>query len=546
MGADRDESDAMRRLVNAGIRLHGLATESEIVACIVDETTALLDARRVLVVLQQGDALRMAASHVPAGETADALFRAIAPWLAEARKRRKAGLRRGPEDAAPVDQRSCLVAPMLAGDALLGYLYCDIDGRFGRYAKPECDLLAMLAAQAGAALAHAIEKARLLDEKQRLLKETEQRNAELAVINAIQHGLAGSLDFEAIVDRVGDKLRDVFKTGNLGIRWHDAGTVSYLYEYQRGVRIFPEPHAIRPDSPVARTLEQREVFLVNTRAESEAMGLRMIPGTDAGRSIVVVPIVTSDRLLGGIAMEDYDRDHAFGPNDVRLLQTVASSMGVAMENVRLFNETQEALARQTASADILRVISSSPTDVQPVFEAIVTTALRLLSCARTAVLRCDEQRFYTTVQADATGIMPRVELGAPIDPAANFPSRVIVDRAPLHLPDWSAIELTAHERHIQEVMGTHASLMLPLLRGDTCIGVLAFMRKEAVAFTTTEIALAQSFADQAMIAIENVRLFNETEDRARTADRGPAKSCAPSPMRKPMRTRSSKPSRAAP
>src|SRR5207253_461228 len=105
-------------------------------------------------------------------------------------------------------------------------------------------LLQTIAASMGVAL----ENARLFDETQRLLKETEQRNAELAVINAIQHGIAAELDFQAIVDLVGDKLREIFAAGDLGIRWHDpqSDLIHQLYVVRRGVREWPAPVAPSP------------------------------------------------------------------------------------------------------------------------------------------------------------------------------------------------------------------------------------------------------------------------------------------------------------
>ena len=99
-----------------------------------------------------------------------------------------------------------------------------------------------------------------------------------------------------------------------------------------------------------------------------------------------------------------------------------------------------------------------------------------------------------------------------VDPDANFPSRVILSKSILHLPDWQAIDLPEHERRIQESHGVRSSLLLPLLREGECIGVLALVRKTTGAFGEAEIALAKSFVDQALIAIENTRLFNETQE----------------------------------
>ena len=221
------------------------------------------------------------------------------------------------------------------------------------------------------------------------------------------------------------------------------------------------------------------------------------------------------------------------------LGTVAATDPLALENARLLAETQrllmEALSRQTATADILRVISSSPTDVRPVFEAIVGTAVRLLSCARAALMRRNGNTYSPVARASVDdfhkGVGPPV---VPIDPAANFPSRVFVDKTMLHIPDWSAIDLPEHEQRIRAVTRCESSLMLPLLREDECIGVLVLQRASAGAFSESEIALAKSFVDQAVIAIENVRLFNETQEALERPDRDGGDSAKSSASRRPM------------
>ncbi len=569
---------------------------------------------------------------------------------------------------------SALQVPIIGGDRVLGQIAVESFERGHAFGASEVRLLQTVGSSMGVAL----ENARLFDETQRLLKETEQRNAELAVINSIQQGMAGSLDFQAIIDLVGDKLREVFATGDISMRWWEesTGLVTGLYTYEHGVRLSNPPKV--PNAFIDRILRTRKAGVANTRDEQVAAGIPgPFPGTDWCDSIVGVPIVGSDHVLGLILLENHEREHAFGESDVRLLGTLAASMGVALENARLFDETQqraaelatvntvsqqlaakldvdaliglvgeqirnvfkadiayvalldrttnliefryqygeenaslpygqgltskiietgkalilnsdvnqrsqqiganlvgknalsylgvpifvagvcegvvsvqstqregeydtddqrlletiaanvgvalqnallfdqteEALERQTASADILKVISQSPTDVQPVFDAIATTALRLLSCVRTAVLRCDHNTFSPVAAALASGLTNSLAMVVvPIDADANFPSRVILSKAPLHIPDWSAIELPPHERDIQAKTGCLASLMLPLLRGTECIGVLVFQRDVTGAFSEQQIALAQSFVDQAVIAVENVRLFNETKE----------------------------------
>jgi GAF domain-containing protein len=147
-----------------------------------------------------------------------------------------------------------------------------------------------------------------------------------------------------------------------------------------------------------------------------------------------------------------------------------------------------------------------------VFDAIVTTAVPLIGCDKVFVLRTDGQVLRLAAGAGPNGLIPDLAATTiPIDTDANFPSRVVVDKVALHLPDWSAIELPEQERRVHASGGVGASLMLPLLRADECIGVLSFGRSRAGAFTAKEIALAESFRDQAVIAIENARLHAELE-----------------------------------
>jgi two-component system, NtrC family, sensor kinase len=180
---------------------------------------------------------------------------------------------------------------------------------------------------------------------------------------------------------------------------------------------------------------------------------------------------------------------------------------------RLTRELGEALQRQAATADILKVIASSPTDTQPVFEAIVLTAVRLLRCDMSFVMLCDPPAFWVAAAATPEGLFDELTLiKEPIDPSANFPSRTIVEKRALYLPDWSLIDLPEHERHIHETVGVNSALYLPLMREGECIGLLTLGGKQANIFGESEIALAESFRDQALIAIENTRLFNETKE----------------------------------
>jgi two-component system, NtrC family, sensor kinase len=176
-------------------------------------------------------------------------------------------------------------------------------------------------------------------------------------------------------------------------------------------------------------------------------------------------------------------------------------------------ERDEALARQSATSEILRVISQSPTDVQPVFDAIVLTATRLFRRDMAFILACDATTYRPVATARPDGLLDTPHLASvAIDSDANFPSRVIVTGKNLHLPDWSAVELPDYERMVHQTLGINSALYLPLLREKKCVGVLGIAGKRAGIFSESEIALAESFRDQALIAIENTRLFNETRE----------------------------------
>jgi len=179
----------------------------------------------------------------------------------------------------------------------------------------------------------------------------------------------------------------------------------------------------------------------------------------------------------------------------------------------LRSQLRAARDRQAASAEILRVISQSLTDTQPVFEAIVLTAVRLLRCDMSFVMLCDPPAFWVAAAATPEGLFDELTLKKePIDPSANFPSRTIVEKRAIYLPDWSLIELPEHERRVHETVGVNSALYLPLMREGECIGLLTLGGKQANIFGESEIALAESFRDQALIAIENARLFSETQE----------------------------------
>ena len=498
--------EPVERLVDAALRLTQVATEAELLADLVDEATSLTGAARVLLVLESPGGPGIAGSSLPGGEDPAALQAAISPWLDDARRTHAVALRHGPEGAEPADQRSCLIAPLLAQHELLGCLYADIEGDRGRFDDADAELLSRLAAQAAVALIHLRLAATLRRTVAERTAELEQRASELAVINRIQQGMAGALGFQAIVDLVGDKLREVLHSGDMGIRWldHDTHTVHYLYEFEHGVRLDIPPETFTA-ARWASIEFHREPVLRRTAAEIAA--IQRVPGTDASKSSAEVPIVGGDRILGSIIVESFERENAFSDDDVRLLQTVAASMGVALENARLHTETREALDRQTATAEVLRVLGSSMTDTQPVFDAIVGNCGRLFGDSRVVLWLIDDGRLHARA---SNGGLPSETI--PLDHQSPI-GACVVDVRTVHLKD---LELAAEQyplvRNFGLKSGFRTGVYAPLVREGQAIGGLAVLRREPNSFTDKDVALLGTFTDQAVIAIQNARQFNETQE----------------------------------
>ena len=408
--------------------------------------------------------------------------------------------------------RSIALVPVRAAGELCGFIRLEQVGREHAFGAGEIRSMEGIASSLGLALRNA----RLFDDVREARVQAEQRAAELALINRIQEGIAARLDFQGIVDLVGDTLGQVFGSVDLSIRWWDdeADTLALLYSVEHGRRLPARaPLKVRAELiAVVRLLREGIGARFGTHQEQVAGGISgPSPGTDWALSLIAAPIRGARRVLGMIVIESHAREHAYGEADLRVLCTIGATLGQALENARLFDQTQAALARQTATAEVLRVIGSSPADLRPVFEVIAASARRLLGCDRTALLMRDGDRLRPHVQA-SEGDIGAMAGGIPIDPAHNFPSQALLAPEPLHVPDWSAAELPAWEVDVQRRFGVQASLMVALTHAGLRTGVLIFQRRDAHVFSADEIMLARSFADQAGIAIENVRLFNETRE----------------------------------
>src|SRR5258705_546445 len=227
------------------------------------------------------------------------------------------------------------------------------------------------------------------------------------------------------------------------------------------------------------------------------------------RSLLVVPMMRDGVAIGTIGVTRREPG-PFSDHLVGLLKTFADQAVIAIENTRLFNETREALERQTATADILKVIASSPSDVQPVFEAIATSANRLIGGHSTAVLRfVDGVSHLAAFTPTNPAADEALEASFP-RPLAEFPPFELVREG--EAAQVIDTEFESGARDIARLRGYRSMLFAPLMSNGVPIGLIGVTRTEPGSFADHHVQLLQTFADQAVIAIENTRLFNETRE----------------------------------
>ena len=260
-------------------------------------------------------------------------------------------------------------------------------------------------------------------------------------------------------------------------------------------------------------IDRRTVQVADALAEADEYPESRSRALQSGwRTALGVPLVRAGEAIGVIFIRRIEV-RPFTERQIELVNTFADQAVIAIENTRLFEEVQartrdltESLEQQTATSEVLSVISSSPTDVQPVLDAIVKTAVKLCSSHDAVILLKDVNDLHIVAHHGPVAVdFARIPIAR--DTVAG---RSIVDRAPVHIHDLAdetqSVEFPLGQ-HIAVRLNQRTVLGLPLLREGHAIGCLFLRRTELLPFTEKQIALLQTFADQAVIAIENTRLF---------------------------------------
>ena len=366
-------------------------------------------------------------------------------------------------------------------------------------------------------------EADLRQENARLLSEfhsaRDRQAASAEILQAIAHT---SGDAERSLQRIAEITARLFGAQSVTIR------IAEGEEWGRSIRFGTISKRIAAEVPAAQlrigarnlpgtvVRENRQIHVPDlSRLEPEVADW---PGLLSARASGICTVAGTPLRREGHAIGVFvvyrDQLQPFTAEELSLQQSFADQAVIAIENARLFNETAQALERQTATADILKVIASSPSDVQPVFEAIAESAKRLLGGFSSTVFRLIDGMAHLKAFTPTTPEADEVLMSAFPRRAADFaPFQMAQAGKVMQIPDTEAP--TYEFKEIARARGYRSMLYTPLMNKEVSIGFIAVTRVQPGTFADHHVQLLRTFADQAVIAIENARLFDEVQTRTR-------------------------------
>src|SRR6056297_3231189 len=403
---------------------------------------------------------------------------------------------------------SMLFVPLIIDDTVTGCLSLQNLDREQAFLESDVQLLTTLANSISIALENA-----------RLFNETEQRNAELAVINSVQQGLVAEMDMQGIYDLVGDRLRELFDAQVTGIYTfdQDAGLEHFQYLFEDGERLYPES---RPLNEIRKwIINNASLLQVNENADDKIYEITKerhepVPGTRLPKSLIFVPLTVGDEVRGCVSLQNLDREHAFSDSDVRLLSTLANSMSVALENARLFNETEQRNAELAVINSVQQGLVAEM-DMQSIYDLVGDRIRDLFDAQVVGINTIDNQKKIELFQysiEDGERFYPDPR------PMDKFRKRLIETKDLIlineHFADQAGEILGIKPKALPGTDLPKSVLFVPLNIGDSVRGYVSLQNLDhEQAFPESDVRLLSTLANSMSVALENARLFNETEQR---------------------------------
>lgn len=419
----------------------------------------------------------------------------------------------GPAATRGKPTESYLGVPIIVGERVTGIVAVH-SYRQNVFGDSDLRLLSTLTAN----MAVAMENARLFDETKRLLAQTQQRNAELAIINSVQQGLASRLDFQGIIDLVGDKIREIFDAQVVSINLYDRATkiLSFPYSIERGQRYYDPSMPLSAAGFTAHIIETRQPMLINRDCVAAAVALGSFAGGsgEVSKSYLGVPLLAGGEAFGVIDLQNLDREDVFSDSDVNLLTTLANSMSVALENARLFEEIKRLLSETERRAAELATISevgqvlATKLEMQDIYDVVGETLRRVFDAQVVTILTFDRDANlchwrYAVEKGERLAITPSEPVG--------FSGHILRTREPLLINRELARRRVELGGSIAAGSAARSYLGVPLLIGGEATGVISLQNIDREdAFSEASLRLLTTLSTSMSVALENARLFDET------------------------------------
>jgi GAF domain-containing protein len=413
--------------------------------------------------------------------------------------------------------RAVLSVPLVKDNEVIGAFNI-----FRQEPGPFTDKQIALATNFASQAVIAIENTRLLNELRLrtsdLTESLEQQTATSKVLEVISRS---AFDLQAVFETVAESSVRLCGADRAFIYRFDGELLRMVAAFNAPEKLkeFISQNPIRPGRGSASgraALERRTVHVPDVLADPEYTYVSK--DVEKIRTTLAVPILKGSDLLGVLAIYHLEEVRLFTDKQIALLETFADQAAIAIENVRLLDELRQSLQQQTATADVLKVISRSTFDLKSVLNTLLESAARLCEADMASVPRLTGTIFD---QVASYGYSPRFHefmQSHPILPGRGTASgRAVAERKTIHIPDVLADPEYDYRYRTegQKVGGFRTLLGVPLMREGAAIGALVLGRSAPRPFTPQQIELVQTFADQAVIAIENVRLFDEIQDKSR-------------------------------
>jgi GAF domain-containing protein len=407
--------------------------------------------------------------------------------------------------------RTFLAVALRKDDALLGVIHV-----YRREVRPFTDKQIALLQNFAAQAVIAMENARLLTQTREAL---EQQTATSDILRVIA---AAPGDAEGTLRKIAETTSHLFGAVGASFRLAEGDEYTLGISVGHGAEevyraLYDAPDRPRPlvsarGLPGTVIRENRQIHLAdldNLAPEFAAWPGPPILRAAGIRTAVGTPLRRGDRAIGALLVYR-NQLRPFDANEMDLLQSFADQAVIAIEDARLLTETREALEQQTATADVLKVINSSPGDLPPVFDAILEKAHHLCGAADGALFLRDGERFRPAAIHVPAAYAEQLRRGY-VASEVPVSARLLAGEDFVHIPDIALVDHPTMRAGL-ELSGTRTLLAVPLRKGDDLLGMIVGARKEVRPFTDKQIALLQNFAAQAVIAMENARLLTETRE----------------------------------